>query len=762
MNLDNPFSEFELKIENHLACVYRGGAGFGAPLPRGVLRAGEPLHLRDRAGKSYPLAWRALTFEDDGSVGWAYFSFPVVLRRREFKHFTLHCGAVEFDGLRWEQKESGLEVRNGGETLVFSSDAPLGLRALERDGRVVLRGANAVFGCEEGQYTLRAPLEISLRHANETQVTVCAQGELKGQQEGDAIWFRLLYTIRSGQNGVDINAAFSNRRAGDDELHLQRFDVKFELAAPIETSLVRQTYEDNLGRPRDYRLSGGVTIENNCLLDAERLELPDSSELYPFFKRVGREAYFSQLDPFVGLQTANGGVVTSWERSLLLETGNLRAQDREVTLELVAPVEDGRRIPQGFSRSFDFSIATCGEPLDSETVFELATVAENPPLVSVHPRWFIACDADEMARVLPFAPEKYPRFERLLWREFAKDYFGGFYHTGDYPSKRGPLETRALAASWTWNNNEEDQLKGIAWMLMRTGDPAYAVDLKLCARHLMEVDRVAHSKHPLLDGIFIAHAPNHFDGTGYPSHCWAEGLLLYYKLSGDQDAKTAFFELCQCLLRWVETPERTRFLDAREIGVSITNFAHAYVLSKDPKYLEAARVYISHFQKQMREEGGLYYQFGNQYGRYSEYVAVEGLWDFYELVGGEDVKTLLIDVIEWIAKTGLDFTGVYDGRMTSESFLQVFYIIYTLTGDESWLEKGRVGFEVALGQPTEEHPLMKFGNNAAFFNEAFKRGWLRDELVPLSVNMNPRASYRPYEYSVPAFVWEKEGIAYDD
>jgi hypothetical protein len=120
------------------------------------------------------------------------------------------------------------------------------------------------------------------------------------------------------------------------------------------------------------------------------------------------------------------------------------------------------------------------------------------------------------------------------------------------------------------------------------------------------------------------------------------------------------------------------------------------------------------------------------------------------------VSTLLLEIITWIFDERLDFSGIYDGRYTGDSFLNIFFIAWKLSGEEVWLERGRRGLDAALSQTTV-HPGMKFGNNAAYYHAAKKRGWLRDDLVPLDTVVSTRAVYRHYEYSEPNFSWEKKG-----
>jgi hypothetical protein len=743
---------FEIKVENHLAYHYDGVLGFGACLPAGQIRTGDGLHLEDRDGKEYPLEWRPLLLDASGAVSWAQFHFPVALQKRQFRHFTVQPGALaEYSRLHLETTSDGIRVRNGDELWTFHWQSPLGLAALSRAGVLLLDGtaSSAEMAFASDIYRVREPLAFSVAQSNSLMVLVEAAGELQGD-DGDGIYFRLRYKIQLGKPGCDLNVLFSNRRACDEELSLQSFRISFGLSTPVSSSLVRQSSFGNDCSPRDYEIAGGVEIRGGALADTTPLEIPRREELWPFFRKRDWKKLFSRVAPFCGVRCAQGGVLFSWQRATRLETGAFTAHRQCAMLELISPTDSGRAVPQGFSRSFDFSITPLDQSADSQEVFRCASLAEYSPLVAVHPQWFIKNRVEEMERVLPFRPDLHPRYEKQLWREYAMDYFSGFYHYGDYPSGRGPLQTRVESRDYIWNNNEEDHLKGLAWMLMRTGDPSYREDMEMCARHLLEVDRIAFSSHPLQNGVFIAHAKNHFDGAGYPSHCWAEGLSLYYKLSGDEDARAAFFTLCDCLLLWAQQPDHRRFTDAREMGVSVTNLAHAYKLSGNDEYLRAARIYLGHWRKQMDEDGGLYYQKGAHYIPYAEYVAVEGLWDFYELIGGEDVRDLLLRIIEWIWCTQLDQSGVYDARSTSEAFLHIFYIAWKLTSDEVWLERGRPGLDAALSQ-SAMHPLLKFNNNGAYYHQAMQRGWFRDELVPLEPCRSTRAVFRTY--SEPLFVW---------
>ena len=212
----------------------------------------------------------------------------------------------------------------------------------------------------------------------------------------------------------------------------------------------------------------------------------------------------------------------------------------------------------------------------------------------------------------------------------------------------------------------------------------------------------------------------------------------------------------------METRDDVKFIDAREIGTPLTNFARAWELWRTPKYQSAARELIEHLQSQIARDGGLYYDAHYPMSTpYSEYVAVEGLWDWCELPCLDEtervsIQKLLMQIIEWIYAERLDMTGIYDGRYTGDSFLNVFYIAWKLTGEEIWLERGRAGLEAALCQ-TAGHPGMKLYNNAAYYHQAALRGWFRDELVPLDTVVSTRAVYRPYEYSEPNFSWGKQG-----
>src|SRR5690606_9138004 len=89
--------------------------------------------------------------------------------------------------------------------------------------------------------------------------------------------------------------------------------------------------------------------------------------------------------------------------------------------------------------------------------------------------------------------------------------------------------SRCLRHEPVWANNEYDAILALGREWLRTDLPAeHFRRLSGFGRHAIEVDWVSYSDLRQLHHGTPAHSADHQRATAYPSHLWAEGLLLYY------------------------------------------------------------------------------------------------------------------------------------------------------------------------------------------------------------------------------------------
>jgi hypothetical protein len=309
-----------------------------------------------------------------------------------------------------------------------------------------------------------------------------------------------------------------------------------------------------------------------------------------------------------------------------------------------------------------------------------------PVDMSFDPAWPAYCQALECHEVLKFQPLKYPMLENLIEvasaagnpdrHTYDRHPSTGMFHFGDHVSND--------AASCV--NNEDDIAVFFPLQeYLRTGN-MYAWDHgKEAARHYMEVDFCEFSTDPRQRGGLIPHTGQHFIGNVYPSHQWAEGILAYYYLSGDERAKHVVIACGDNNVYWAFNVIEAVVCDGREAGMPLVNLAAAYRLTRDAKYVEAAKHICEQFFVRWTDKDGNFrypYPQGTTahphklitgYGDWSSFAGLYRLW---QVTGDEYFKKLGVQLLNAAIKPGgfslndargMDFLAAYAlGVMTGD------------------------------------------------------------------------------------------------
>jgi hypothetical protein len=314
-----------------------------------------------------------------------------------------------------------------------------------------------------------------------------------------------------------------------------------------------------------------------------------------------------------------------------------------------------------------------------------------PVDVSFDPAWPAFCEVLDCQHLFPYQPEKYPLLENLIEVAPAAGNPGrhtydrmpatGMFHFGDLV---GPSAGSTDAG--TCNNNEDDLLVFFPLLqFLRTGH-TYCWDYgKEAARHYLEVDFCEWSTEDRRRGGLIAHTGGHFVGCVYPSHQWAEGLLAYYYLSGDERAKQAVIGCGDNNVWWAYNKTELTCCDGREAGMPLVNLAAAYRLTRDEKYIMAAKHIIKNFfLKWMKKYGTFKYPYPQTWQKvphklitgYGDWSSFAGLYSLWVVTGKEEFRTLGVKMLQDSVKPGsfslndirgMDFFAAWAlGRMTGD------------------------------------------------------------------------------------------------
>jgi hypothetical protein len=260
--------------------------------------------------------------------------------------------------------------------------------------------------------------------------------------------------------------------------------------------------------------------------------------------------------------------------------------------------DGGMRIPPRMAWRTD-GFMTWGPQAES-----LATVAVRPPLVT--PVALPGTPWSGVVGVGPNTPEAVQiEADRLLASYLHTQRECRFFGLMDFGDEISG-DTRGVRDGYgIWANGEHDGSFGPLLYYLVSGkrdywDAGYAV-----ARHQMDIDTRRKGKVWLL----AKHCVGHITDSCQNGHFWLEGLILYYRLTGDEDAREVLEHMCEWLLQDTSRGEPGRYPTIREIGKSLWMLAEAYSLF--PERQNLMEIMVSHVDAllAMQEDTGAWHPY---------------------------------------------------------------------------------------------------------------------------------------------------------
>jgi hypothetical protein len=252
--------------------------------------------------------------------------------------------------------------------------------------------------------------------------------------------------------------------------------------------------------------------------------------------------------------------------------------------------------------------------------------------------------------------------------------------------------------SWA-HNNENDAILDLLREYYRRQDAAMLLSALAKARHNAHVDFIAYDPDELREGAMPAHCPEHTDGSAYPSHMWADGLLAAYNVSGNEDFAHAALCVGENLLRWQKQKPDVFYADSRECGWPFLAFLRLHEYSRDAKWLDACEQIFRFYRDRMGPDGEIKYALprglGTELMGYGEFIAWRVLYFYYERTGKAEVKDFLISVLDKVylrrPKNFVVGWGVND--------LFPAWAAYKLTGDDKYIEDNYPFLQFLMQRP---------------------------------------------------------------
>ena len=261
---------------------------------------------------------------------------------------------------------------------------------------------------------------------------------------------------------------------------------------------------------------------------------------------------------------------------------------------------DGHELQGGEQKTFEVYLAFGDDPVTAEPLAWcrqrlIATATPEAFAAARAVPWLTtaaAAAAPEYERLVDAAVTGADSFERK--REVVDEY--GWRHFGDlYADHEAVFAKEAPLVSHY--NNQYDAVAGLATQYMRKGDPAWWRLMAALARHVIDIDvyhttedRAAYNHgmfwHTYHYGDADTATHRSYPRAGYPrtrgggpsaDHNYSTGLMLYYFLTGDPDARETVVDLARYVID-LDDGRRTifRFLSRSHTGKASASGSYSY------------------------------------------------------------------------------------------------------------------------------------------------------------------------------------------
>lgn len=725
----------EIRLRNETLAVLKNHLiSRGIPLPPGRVKMESEVLISDAAGQVLPSAGKILQRRPDGSVEWILMDILLDLGPQEEKLIFIapesapqpkvaHEVTVQDDGVR-------LTLSNGISEIILARTGGSLIRKLKINGKsIVAEGMLVDLEVVDGDDNIyRASLSggycITIAHQNRLRAVVKIEGKHAADDGKTFFDFALRCTLTAGSPDLTLEHTFYCREDVEGLIDVKAMRLVVPTTMDTGASkLLRQCHHGRFFFPRAVEIAEDVEIVASSVGDIDNYRsgyqgprvfhpsaggnvfirnldsLQEDWSQYPFHMRPGQGSGFRadfaigglrEVKPVLGWKEKGYTVVTAFEHWRQLHPKSIAIAGKVITYALWPEWSLPLRVVRGVSKSHIIWLSGERRELTMDDVeeqlyhWEFAYV--EPVDISFDPAWPAFCEVLECQHFLKYQPDKYPLLENLI--EAAPAAGNPARHTYDRQPATGIFHFGCLINNdaTSCSNNEDDlQVLFPLQHFLRTGQ-TYAWDYgKEAARHYMEVDFCEWSTDPCQAGGLIAHTGQHFIGCVYSSHQWAEGLLAYYYLSGDERARNVVVRVGDNHCYWAYHCTEVLCSDGREAGMPLVNLAAAYRLTGDEKYLAAARHIIQNFfVKWIAKYGEFKYPYpaGTQdhphrlirgYGDWSSFAGLYRLW---EVTGAEEFKTLNVGLLNDAVKPGA--FSLNDVR-----FMDFFaaWILGRLTGD---------------------------------------------------------------------------------
>ncbi len=706
----------------------------GVPLPPGAVRSAGGVSVTDAKGRVLPSEGKVLQRRPDGSVEWMLLDVLVNLGGQQSTSIF-----VEPRRAKQPAVKNPVTVRETGKLLTLSNG--LSEVAVSREGgslihRLVINGQLVVAegslvdlqvvdgGGKIHRASLSGPYRITFAHKNRLRTQIKVEGKHAARDGTTFLDFALRFTLTAGCPDLTLEHTFYCREPREGKIPVRSMRLVMPTTMRGDAKkLLRQSHHGHDWLHRDVEIAENIEVVASSVGDIDNYaagfrgatathpcaggsvflrnmdSLHENWSEYPFHMRPGQGSGFRadlqitsmrQVEPVLGWKQTGFTLVTTFEHFRQLHPKSVAVDENVLTYSIWPEWSLPMQIVQGVSKSHILWITGERRALAMDDVLDKLARWEygyvEPVDVSFDPAWPVYCQVLDCQHLLKYQPGKYPLLENLIEPVPAAGNPGR--HTYDRQPATGMFHFADIVnpdATSCANNEDDINVFFPLQHFLRTGH-TYAWDYgKEAARHYMEVDFCEWSTDPRQRGGLIPHTGNHFIGNVYPSHQWAEGILAYYYLTGDERARNVVLRVGDNHVWWAFNKTELMCCDGREAGMPLVNLAAAYRLRRDAKYIKAAKHIIKNFFLKWEKKYGVFkYPYPQGTAKrprklitgYGDWSSFAGLYRLWEVTGDDSFRKLGVRLLKSAIQPGafslndvrgMDFFAAWAlGRMTDD------------------------------------------------------------------------------------------------
>jgi hypothetical protein len=671
------------------------------PFPQGELTDSLGISIYDE-DRVLPSQTHITSVWPDGSIKWLMVHFLADLPANQAK--TLQC--------RMEPKKGKLEqsVRvEGYGNQLFVDTGVVRIECAGPGDNGILRSIRR----QDGEFDLQSILGPSYRNeAGETfesfispngwtvledgpiRSVIQAEGKHRSQLGQQSIDFEVRLYAYAGKPWVRFDYQLIHKEAAP-ELSIHALELKLEMdtehrsASDVQLGLGRSNYET-------LYLTGDGNDRLSHLIDAEEVKF-EANEHIP-------ETFFGTFWTDWSLRGKGGAAATIFQAHQNFPKA-LQVDSKSMTVSLI-PEGMPVHLLQGMAKTHRLFLHLHSEEESIQDVNIRSHQFQYPDRPVLDPEVY------ERAGVMEplIVAQKNSGVERALTvMADSRVRAYGLLHWGDAPDA-GYSEQGRGKGEWVWSNNEYDFPHAASHLFARTGVRRFQDYMLVAAEHWMDVDICHFSEDPLRFQGQIMHSARHVTEKAKVCHQWVEGLLDYYHFTGEPRALDAAIGIGKNVQRLLSTPrfQQEGGINARESGWALRSLGALYAETGDEQWLEAADRIVGHFEAWKAKHGAWLSPYTSHTVIRVPFmisVAANSLMRYYRLRPQERIKKMIVDAMNDLLEHALlaDEGVFYYKELPSLQRLNTNPIIleslayaYEFTGEQRYLEAGRVTFQTAI------------------------------------------------------------------